>query len=84
MDIKLLLDTGAQGSFISSTAYEAKIGGRARKQKCFVCLYGARGQKLATTGEVEQDVQIETDIVWQKFIIADIQEEGMNLGLILV
>ena len=36
--------------------------------------------KLATTGEVELDVQLGTDIVRQKFIIADIVEDGI-LGL---
>ena len=51
--------------------------GRARKQKCYVGMYGVGGQELATTGEVELDVQIGTDIVRQKFIIADIQEEGI-------
>ena len=39
--------------------------------------YGVGGQELATTGEVELDVQLGTDIVRQKFIIADIVEDGI-------
>lgn len=45
------------------------------KQKCHVCMYGVRGQKLATTGEIELDIQLGIDIVRQKFIIADILKE---------
>jgi len=40
-------------------------------------MYGVGGQELATTGEVELDVQLGTDIVRQKFIIADIVEDGI-------
>ena len=39
-------------------------------------MYGVGGQELATTDEVELDVQLETDIVSNKFIIADIVEDG--------
>ena len=65
VDIKLLLDTGAQRSFISRRVYEAKMKGRAKKQKCYVRMYRVGGQELATTGEVELDVQIGTDMVRQ-------------------
>ena len=51
--IKLLLGTGAQQPFISRRVYEAKIKGRARKQKCYVCMNGVGCQELATTGEAE-------------------------------
>ena len=36
VDIKLLLNTGAQRSFIIKSVYEAKMKGHARKQKCYM------------------------------------------------
>ena len=77
VNVKLLLDTGAQRSFISTRVYEAKLETRTTRKKCYVRMYGVGGQELATTGEVELDVQLGTDIVCQKFIIADIVEDGI-------
>ena len=75
--VKLLLDTGAQRSFISRKVYEKKLAGKARKQKCFIRMYGIGGQELDTTGECELDIQVGQDVIRQKFIIANIQEEGI-------
>ena len=77
VNVKLLLDTGAQRSFISTRVYEAKLEKRTKRKKCYVRMYGVGGQELATTGEVELDVQLGTDIARQKFIIADIVEDGI-------
>ena len=38
-------------------------------------MYSVRGQELATPGEEELDVQLGTDIVCQKFTIADIVKD---------
>ena len=40
-------------------------------------MYGVGGNELATTGEIELDIQIGTEIVRQKFIIAHIKEQGI-------
>ena len=74
---QLLLDTGAQRSFVSQKLYNDKLVGRTNKYRSFVRMYGVGGQELATSGEVELDIQIGDDIVRQKFIIADIKEEGI-------
>ena len=74
---QLLLDTGAQRSFVSQKLYNDKLVGRTNKYRNFVRMYGVGGQELATSGEVELDIQIGDDIVRQKFIIADIKEEGI-------
>ena len=74
---QLLLDTGAQRSFVSQKLYNDKLVGRTNKYRSFVTMYGVGGQELATSGEVELDIQIGDDIVRQKFIIADIKEEGI-------
>jgi len=77
VNAKLLLDTGAQRSFVSKRLYNDKLAGRTNKYHSFVRMYGIGGQELTTAGEVELDVQIGKDIVRQKFIIADIREEGI-------
>ena len=74
---QLLLDTGAQRSFVSQKLYNDKLVGRTNKYRSFVRMYGVGGQELTTSGEVELDIQIGDDIVRQKFIIADIKEEGI-------
>ena len=74
---QLLLDTGAQRSFVSQNLYNDKLVGRTNKYRSFVRMYGVGEQELATSGEVELDIQIGDDIVRQKFIIADIKEEGI-------
>ena len=74
---QLLLDTGAQRSFVSQKLYNDKLVGHTNKYRSFVRMYGVGGQELATSGEVELDIQIGDDIVRQKFIIADIKEEGI-------
>ena len=74
---QLLLDKGAQRSFVSQKLYNDKLVGRTNKYRSFVRMYGVGGQELATSGEVELDIQIGDDIVRQKFIIADIKEEGI-------
>ena len=75
--ITLLVDTGAQRSFISETFYEQKLATRIPKKRTFVRMYGVGGDELSTTGEVELDVAIGSEIVRQKFIIAKIKEEGI-------
>ena len=75
--IRMLLDTGAQRSFISQRVYNKWIQGRVKQKKCFVRMYGVGGQELSTTGECELDIQIGSEIVRQKFIVADIKEEGI-------
>lgn len=74
---KLLLDTGAQRSFVSKKFYEKKLIDRADLQKCGVRMYGVGGQELNTTGEVELQIQLDKNVVRQKFIVADIEEEGI-------
>ena len=77
VNAQLLLDTGAQRSFVSQRLYQDKLAGRTNKHHSLVRMYGVSGQELATSGEVELDVQIGDDIVRQKFIVADIREEGI-------
>ena len=77
VDAQLLLDTGAQRSFVSQKLYNDKLAGLTSKHRSLVRMYGVSGQELATSGEVELDVQIGDDIVRQKFIVADIREEGI-------
>ena len=43
---KLLLDTGAQRSFISKRLYEDKLTEPTKKQKCYMRMNGVGGQKL--------------------------------------
>ena len=75
--ITLLIDTGAQRSFISQRFYEKKLARTVTRKQSFVRMYGVGGEELKTTGEVELDVQIGDEIVRQRFIIADIKEEGI-------
>ena len=77
VNVNLLLYIEVQRSFISTCVYEAKLERGTTKKKLYVCMYGVGGQELATTGEVELDVQLGTDIVHQRFIIADIVEDGI-------
>ena len=73
---QLLLDAGAQRSFVSQKLYNDKLVGRTNKYRSFVRMYGVGGQELATSGEVELDIQIGDDIVRQKFIIAILKKKG--------
>ena len=75
--ITFLLDTGAQRSFISQHVYDQKLATSVKKQRSFIRLYGVSGQELTTSGEVELDIAIGEEIVRQKFIIANIKEEGI-------
>ena len=75
--VKLLLDTGAQRSFISHTFYEQKLAKLVPKQQNYIRMYGAGGNELTTTGEILLDIQVGDEIIRQKFIIADIKEEGI-------
>ena len=59
-----------------------KLVGCTNKYRSFVRMYGVGGQELATSGEVELDIQIGDDIVRQKFIIADIKKKKGYWGLI--
>ncbi len=77
VDAKLLLDTGAQRSFVSKKLYNDKLAGRTNKHHSLVRMYGVGGQELTTSGEIELDVQTGDDIVRQKFIVADIWEDGI-------
>ena len=52
-----------------------------KKHNGYVCTYEVEGQELANTGKFELDIKIGTDIIWQNFIIADIQKKEF-LGLI--
>lgn len=75
--ITLLVDTGAQRSFISQTVYDEKLAPYVQRNKSFVRMYGVSGQELTTSGEIELDVAIGNEIVRQKFIIANLKEQGI-------
>ena len=75
--VTLLIDTGAQRSFISRSFYEKKLANRIPKKQSFIRMYGVGGNELKTTGEVELDVEIGDEIVRQRFIVAEIKEEGI-------
>ena len=77
VQIRMLLDTGAQKSFISQRVYNKWIQLRVKQKKYFVRMYGVGGQELSTTGECELDIQIGSEMVCQKFIVADIKEESI-------
>ena len=75
--ITLLLDTGAQRSFISQHFFDRHLSHHIEKKKNFIRMYGVGGNELATTGEVQIDVQIGEEIIRQNFILADIKEQGI-------
>ena len=75
--ITLLLDTGAQRSFISQKFFDKHLSHHIEKKKNFIRMYGVGGNELATTGEIQIDVQIGDDIIRQNFILADIKEQGI-------
>ena len=54
VNVKLLIDTGAQRSFIFLVYMKQNW----KNIKSYVRMYGVGGQELATTGEVELDVQL--------------------------
>ena len=74
---KLLLDTGAQRSFISQKYYEEKLQKLIKKKQNFVRMYGVGGNELKTSGEIELDIEVGKEIVRQKFIIAPLKEQGI-------
>ena len=74
---KLLLDTGAQRSFISEKFYTDNLQRYISKKQTFVRMYGVGGNELQTSGEVEIDLEIGTEIVRQRFIIAPLKEQGI-------
>ena len=39
VNVKLLLDLGAQRSFKSTSVYEAKLEKSTMRKKCYVCMY---------------------------------------------
>ena len=71
--ITMLIDTGAQRSFISQAYYENHLAGIIKKKQNFTRLYGVGGNELKTTGEVELDVAIGDEIVRQRFIVAQVK-----------
>ena len=75
--IKLLLDTGAQRSFVSQKFYEEKLQPYIKKKQNFVRMYGVGGNELKTSGEIVLDIEIGKEIVRQKFIIAPLKEQGI-------
>ena len=75
--VTLLLDTGAQRSFISQRFFDNKLANHIQKRQSYIRMYGVGGNELATTGEVLLDVQLGDEIIRQKFIIADIKEQGI-------
>ena len=75
--VKLLLDTGAQRSFISQKFYDQKLASLIQKKQSYIRMYGVGGNELTTTGEILLDIQLGDEIIRQKFIIADIKEEGI-------
>ena len=74
---KLLLDTGAQRSFVSQQFYEKHLKNHIKKKQNFIRMYGVGGNELKTSGEVELDVEIGNEIIRQRFIIAPIKEQGI-------
>ena len=74
---KLLLDTGAQRSFISTQFYEEKLKKYITMKQTFVRMYGVGGNEIQTSGEIELDLEIGTEIVRQRFIVAPLKEQGI-------
>ena len=72
-----LLDTGAQRSFISQKLFNDRLCHLVKRRNSYVRMYGVGGNELHTTGEIEIDLQLGEEIVRQKFIIADLREEGI-------
>ena len=75
--IQMLIDTGAQRSFISQAYYERHLARKIPMKRNFIRLYGVGGNELKTTGEVELDIGIGDEIVRQKFIVAQVKEQAI-------
>ena len=75
--VLFLLDTGAQRSFISERLYQRFLKTTVKKKVNYIRMYGVGGNELATTGEIELDIQLGEEIVRQRFIVADIKEDGI-------
>ena len=75
--VTFLLDTGAQRSFLSERVYNRKLKDKVKLRQSYVRMYGVSGKELTTIGEVEIDVQLGDDIIRQKFIVAELKEEGI-------
>ena len=75
--LTFLVDTGAQRSFISRKQYEEKLERHTPYEETNVRMYGMGGAEMNIKGQIEVPVHVGGEMLYHKFLIADIEEEAI-------
>lgn len=75
--LTFLVDTGAQRSFISRKQYEEKLERHTPYEETNVRMYGIGGAEMNIKGQIEVPVHVGGEMLYHKFLIADIEEEAI-------